>query len=476
MNREKHAFWRIMQQYSVYVVKLVVQIVLARLLTPDEFGVLAIVMVFSSIAEIVAVSGLDTALVQKLKPDKLDYSTVFSFSIIAAAIVYSLIALCAPLISDLYHNADLTVIVRVYGISVFFQVYLAVINAYVQKNYLFKKSFEGNLISVVFAGLVAVLMAYNGAGVWALVLNNLLYAIFSIIIIQILIQWYPGIAFCKERFKPLFSFSWKVLISSLIGALLENLYDLTIGKKYGEASLGYYKQGNAYPHAILGQTRIAFGAIILPIYSSFQYDNLKLRDSVGKMTHIITAVIFPMAFGLAAVAETFVRVILTDKWLPAVYFLRLECVFFGALAITTSLENGMIAKGRSDIIAKLEFSKLIATLICILTCSSFGIKVLCAARVTVAVMFIFISAACAHRVLQLPYSELLKSVGKPFIFSAIMGVLVYAVSNLKMNNILLFASELFVGGCVYGVLCYFFMKDDIHYLKSIFGCQGDGSE
>lgn len=469
MNHGKHVFWRIMQQYSVYAVRLVVKIFLARLLTPNEFGVLAIVMVFSSIAEVVAVSGLDTALVQKLQPDKLDYSTVFSFSIIAAAIIYSLLALFAPLISDFYHNDNLTVIIRVYSISVFFQVYLAVINAYVRKNYLFKKSFEGNLISVVFAGLISVLMAYNGAGVWALVFNNLLYAVFSIILIQILIQWHPEITFCKERFEPLFSFSWKVLISSLIGALLESLYDLTIGKKYGYTSLGYYKQGNGYPQATLGQTRIAFCAVILPICSAFQYDDQKLRDSVGQMTHIITAVIFPMAFGLAAVAETFVRVILTDKWLPLVYFLRLECVIFGTLAITTSLENGMIAKGRSDVIVKIEFSKLISTLICIITFSSFGIKVLCAARAFVAVIYIFVFASCAHRVLQLSYSELLKSIGKPFAFSAIMGALVYAVSNLQMNNILLFAIELIVGVCIYGVLFYFFMKDDIQYLKSIIG-------
>lgn len=465
--------WRMMQQYSVYIVKLLVQLVLARILEPGEFGLIAIVLSCSSIAEIIAVSGLGTALVQKMKPDETDYSTVMTFSMGLSLVIYLVLFLASPLIARIYKEPDLVTVLRAYSAVVFFQAYLALVNAYVQKNFLFKKSFIGNLIAVAIAGVISVVCAYRGFGVWALVIYGLVSPILAIVIVQAMIHWRPRFGFAYDRFRTMFAFSWKVLLSNLIGSLLENIYSLTIGKFYGTTVGGYYKQGNTYPDAVLGQTRTAFGAVMLPIYASLQNDRENLKRTIIRMTHTITSVIFPMAFGLAAIAETFVLVFLKEKWLPAVYYLRLECVFFGTLSITTSLGNGLISIGRSDISAKLEGSKLLATILCVLLFHTFDVRILCLARVGVAVLFIFISAFIAHRVIGINLLDLILSVLKPLLLSAAMGICVYLVSLAGFRPIIALILELLVGVGIYGIGFYLFMRDDLVYLKNMFMKKGE---
>lgn len=468
MNLGKGLIWRTLQQYSIYVVKLLVQIMLSRILVPEEFGLLTIIMVFTSIAEILAISGLGIALVQKKDPDEKDYATAFSTSMLFSVLLYAILFFSAPLIAKIYDNSEIILVLRVYGLIVFFQAYLAVVNAYVQKNFQFKNSCIGNLVAVLLAGVVAIITAYNGAGVRALVIYSALSAIAAIILIQIFVSWHPKFGFEMKRFKTLFSFSWKVLVSSLIGTLLENIYNLTIGKYYGDATLGYYKQGNSYPDAILGQTRTAFGAVILPVYASLQDDREGLKKTIKQMTHLTTAVIFPMAFGLAAIAETFVSVILTDKWLPAVLFLRLECIFYGTLPITTSLGNGLIAIGRSDVSAKIEASKLIATVLCVMGLHGLGVQVLCTARALIAAGFIVVSSVISHNIIGIRYKDMAESIAKPLVLSAIMGATTYAVSFITIPKILLLILQLLVGVGVYGVGLIIFMKEDVQYLKDYF--------
>lgn len=467
MNVATSLIWRIMQQYSVYAVKIVVQMVLARLLAPAEFGLIATVSVFTSISEILAISGLGTALVQKHNSDEKDYSTVLTTSLAFSLLIYCIIFFVSPLISRYYENQSLVSILRVYSLAVFIQSYLALINAYVQKKFLFKKSFIGNFVSTIIAGAISIFLAYQGFGVWTLVLYGLLSPFLSIICTQFLVHWHPPIGFSFERFKALFSFSWKVLASNLIGSLLENIYNLTIGKYYGSTTLGYYKQGNTYPDAILGQTRTAFGAVILPVYSSLQNDIKKLQLAIERMTHIITALIFPMAFGLAAIAESFIVFFLTDKWVPAVFFLRLECVFYGTLPITTSLGYGIMAIGRSDISVKIELSKLIATMLCVILFHGYGVEFLCIARVVIAVLFIFVSAYLAHRIIGLSLYKILLSILKPLILSAVMGGVVYSVSFLELECGLILFIQIVVGLSIYGLGSFLFMREDLIYFKNL---------
>ena len=300
--------WRLVQQYGLYAMKLLVQIALARILVPEEYGIIAIVTAFISVAEIIAISGLGTALVQKKTPDKEDYSTIFSASMLLSVLLYAVLFVSAPIVSKFYGNSSITLLLRVHSLVVFSQSYLAVVNAYVQKQFEFKKSCLGNLLAIIIAGVIAILAAYRGAGVWSLVIYSMLASICAVIIVQSFVSWHPGIKFEIKRFRILFSFSWKVLISTLIGTLLENIYNLTIGKFYGDTTLGYYKQGNTYPDAILGQTRTAIGAVIFPIFASLQDDRKALCASIKKMTHLSAVVIFPLAFGLIAVAKPFVSV------------------------------------------------------------------------------------------------------------------------------------------------------------------------
>lgn len=468
MNLGFSVIWRLMQQYSVFAIKLIVQIVLARIITAEENGLIGLVLVFASVAEMIAGSGLGTALVQKHSPDDRDYGTVMVVSLGISAVMYVGLFVMAPVIADFYDSVALINILRIYCCVLFSQAYLGVLNAYVQKNFLFQKSFIGNLIAVLVAGVIAVFSAYQGAGVWAMVLYGMLSSVLSLVFVQMLIRWRPKVTFSRSRFQSMFSFGWKVLASGILGTLLENIYNLTIGKYYGNATLGYYKQGNTYPDAILGQTRNAFGAVMLPIYSSHQHNKELLRDSVYKMSHVITLVIFPMAVGLAAVADNFVTVLLTDKWLPSVFFLRLECLFFGTLPITTSLGSAITAIGRSDISMKIELVKLVVTVLAVVLLNEYGVAVLCVARVLIAVAFVIAYCVISYRVIGLNMVELLRSVSKPFVLSAVMGFAAYYVSYVvDTAAIVEFVLQVLVGLLLYLGGIVLFMKEDIQYVKSM---------
>ena len=460
--------WRILQQYSTYIVKIIVQIILARLLMPEDFGVIAIVLVFVGIAEVIAISGLGTALIQKKDPDEKDFATVLTSSFVLSILIYGLLFFVAPFISLYYENNILTNLLRVYGVAIFIQSYSSIQNAYVAKSFKFKKSFIATFIGTFLSGIISVFAAFNGAGLWSLVIQGISAPIFSVLILHIVVPWKPSIGFDKERFKQLISFSWKVLVSSLTGTLLEDLYNLVIGKFYGEETLGYYKQGNSYPSAILGQTRTAINAVMLPVYSHYQDDKVKLLEQVRKMTHLSVFLIFPMAFGLASVSENFVVVVLTEKWLPCLFFLRLECIFYATLPLSASVNSAMISIGRSDISLKLELGKLIATILCVVFMHGFDIKVLCVMRIIIAVLTVAVSIIISKKYINYGFRELIRDTYKPFLASLMMGACVFGVGLIAIKPLYSFIIQIGLGLLFYFLVSIIFMKDDVVELKNIF--------
>ena len=417
----KGIFWRTLQQYGIYITKLVVQTILARILMPEEFGVIVKVLAFISIAEVISVSGLGTALIQKKETSTADYATALVASIFISAIMYILLFFLSPIISEFYNTPIIKRILRVYGIAIFVQSYASIQNSYVIKNFELKKSFIANLVAYILSGIVAIIMALIGNGIWALVVQSLLGSFLTIVFLHIMVPWKPQINFRFDKFKQMFSFSWKVLVSSLVGNLLENIYNLTIGRYYGDATLGYYNRGTSYPAVIVGQMRTAIGVVSLPAYSELQDENDKLIYSIRKTTQLSVFVIFPIAFGLSAVAEAMITVLLTEKWLPCVFFLRLECVFYGVLPITTSIGNGVTAIGRSGVAMKVEITKLLATILCVLCLNKYSVEVMCIARTLIAILSVWYYAFIAQRLIGYGMKKLIIDIWKPLLSSCIMG-------------------------------------------------------
>ncbi|MBP5551667.1 MAG: lipopolysaccharide biosynthesis protein [Bacilli bacterium] len=468
IDKKRNIVWSFLKQYSSYAIKVLVQVILARLLLPSDFGVIAIVLAVISLAETISASGLGTALIQKNDAEIKDYATVLTASLVFSSVIYLLLFLFAPLISSYYDNQILTPILRVYGIAIFIQSYASVQSAFVIKKFKFKQIFLATLFSTLISGTISIVLAIKGFGLWALVVQGLLSSIFIVILLHILVPWVPHIGFDKTRFKSLFSFSWKVLLSSLTGKILEESYNLTIGKIYGEDVLGYYKQGNSYAGAVLGQARSALESVMFPIYTSLQNDSDSLKLEIKKMTNLSTFIVFPMAFGLAAISKTFISVILTDKWLPCLLFLRLECIFYGTLPIASSLGNAMTAIGRSDVSLKIEITKLVLTIVCILCLHNASVELLCIVRVIIALAVTICSSFISGKLLNYGFFELIKDIYKPFLFSLIMGSSCFLVSFLDINYVLILIIQVLAGILIYLVLSLLFMRDSLFEIKNIF--------
>ncbi len=463
----KSLVWKVLQQYSSYILKLLVQIILARILIPEEFGIIAEISVFLALADTIANNALGVALVRKGDADEMDFSTAFYGSLLIGSILYLCIFLGSPFISRFLGEQRLTSLLRVNSISIFLSLYLSILNAFVIKNFQLHKNFISSLISSVISGVIAVILAYAGFGVWALVFQNILLLLFNVIILQMMISWKPQRCFRIEVMREMFSFSWKYMLSALLGSLLENTYNLSIGKFYGNETLGYYNRGNTFPGILIGQVRIAFNTILLPVFSERQRKQEILLESVKKATHISVLVVFPLVTGMIAAAEPLVEFLLTDKWLPSVFFLRIECIFYAALSISTTIGCAITAVGRSDILAKTEFLKLLMTIMSICFFHTYNVKSLCLIRVVIALIAIIYTVKHAGQLIGYHLGALLHDIKGPFLLSVLMGIIIYPVNFLNVISIMKLAIQVCVGILVYMCGIIIFMKKDIKNIRAM---------
>lgn len=463
----KGFIWKSLQQYSTAFLKFVFQVLLARMLSPNEFGILAEMLVFIAVAEAFANGGFGTALIQKRNADEIDFGTSLVSCFFISISLYFAIFFLAPKIAFFYGEEELVGLLRVFGLSIPFYSFNSIQNAFLLKKYETKMIFLSSFISTVISGVIAVFIAYRGGGAFSLVLQNLLAIIGNVIILQVLSKWHPSIVFSRIRFKTLFSFSWKIVLASVLGNVLENIYNLFIGKNYNSEVLGYYNRGNSFPSTIIGQLRTAVSAMTLPYFSNNQETKEQLLKKVKKITRLSATIMFPMSFGLAAIAEPLVQLLLTDKWLPCVFFLRLECVFYGTLPIAASVTNAMIAVGRSDLSLKIEGIKLFLTIISVGVAGKFSVEILCIVRVAISIIIILISVMFSRKTIGYSFQMLLDDIWIPFILSFGMGVLCYYVGMLSDDILIKLSVQIIAGILSYSIGVLLFMKKDVQEIRNL---------
>lgn len=463
----KSFIWKILQQYSTAFLKLIFQVILARILSPNEFGILAEMLVFISVAEAFSNGGLGTALIQNKKADELDFGTAIVSSFLISIAFYFVVFFTAPRIANFYDEKALIELMRVFGLAIPFYSFNSIQNAFLLKKYETKVMFISSFSTTLLSGVIAVFFALKGCGAFSLVLQNLLSMVGNVMVLQILSKWRPKIMFSKDRFKALFSFSWKIVVSGVFASLLENIYSLFIGKSYNSEILGYYNRGNSFPSTIIGQLRIAISAVTLPYFSDNQDNRKLLILNIKKITHLSVLIIFPVAVGLAVISEPLIQFLLTDKWLPCVFFLRLECIFYGFLPIATSVGNGMISVGRSDLSLKIEGIKFILTILTLSFVGTLGIEVICVCRIAISLIIILISVLLSRKVIGYGFIELIDDIWKPFVLSLAMGMLCYCVGLLINQLIIKLVIQITVGFISYGVGVIIFMQSDLQTFRAL---------
>ena len=359
--------WRFAERCGAQGVTFVVSIVLARLLDPSVYGTVALVTVFTTIMQVFVDSGMGSALIQKKDADDLDFSSVFYFNIMMCSVLYLIMFVAAPFIAAFYKTPELTPVVRVLSLILIISGVKNVQQAYVSKNMLFKKFFFSTLGGTIGAAIVGITMAYLGFGVWALVAQMLFNTAVDTTILWITVKWRPKKMFSLQRLKGLFSYGWKLLVSSLIDTVYNDLRQLIIGKIYSKSDLAQYNQGKKFPALIVTNINTSIDSVLLPTMSKAQDSANTVKNMTRRAIKTSTYLMMPFMVGLAVCAEPLVRLIITEKWLPCVPFLRIFCFTYAFYPIHTANLNAIKAMGRSDLFLKLEIVKKIVGLAAILS-------------------------------------------------------------------------------------------------------------
>ncbi len=422
---------------------------LARLLTPADFGIIAVVSVFIAFANVLVMSGLGTALVQKRDADALDFSTVFYASLVVAGALFGICFVLAPFIAEFYQRPELASVMRILAATMLLTPLSVVQNAIVSRGLLFKKVFVSSSLATLVSGGIGVVVAVAGLGVWALVAQTVSSQLLIIGLLWVSVRWRPTLRFSLERLKEMYSFSWKVLLSGLIDTLDGQARTLIIGLTYVPATLGYYTTGQRFPSLIVGALDGSIQSVLLPVLSSRQDDKAQVRATMRRALVMSSYVVFPAMAGMAAVADPLVRLLLTDKWLPAVPFLQVFCGVYALWPVHTANLQAIIALGRSDIVLRLEVMKKLIGIIILMLSIPLGPLGIAGGLLVSGLIASVINARPNVRLLGYGYREQVLDLAPAFALSALMGGSVWSLKWLGLGVSATLAVQIASGLVVY---------------------------
>ena len=463
----KNFLWRFAERSGAQIIQFVVFILLARILEPEAFGTIAILMVFIAILQVFIDSGLGTALIQKKEADDIDFSSVFYFNICVCIFLYILMFFSAPLIASFYNDMDLVPLIRVLSLMLIFSGVRNIQQAYVSRNMLFKKFFYSTLGGTIFSAVIGVGMAYKGYGVWALVAQQIVKVAIDTLILWITVDWKPKFLFSFNKLKGLFSFGWKMLISSLLDTTYNNLRQLIIGKLYTRIDLAYYNKGSSIPNLVITNINSSISSILLPVMSQEQDNKEKVKNITRKSIQLSIYIIAPIMIGMGITSYSFVPLILTDKWLPCIPFLWIFCFTYTFYPIHTANLSAIQALGRSDLFLILEIWKKAVGLIILVSTMWYGVMVMAYSLLLLSVLSQIINSWPNKKLLNYSYLQQLKDIMPGLILSVFMGFCMYLVKFMNMGLVLTFITQIIVGYIVY-VACSFILKiEPFEYILSI---------
>lgn len=463
----KNFFWRFAERCGAQFVTFIVSIVLARILMPEDYGQIALITVFTTIMQVFVDSGLGSALIQKKDADDLDFSSVFYFNFAVCLGLYGVMFIAAPFIATFYSDSSLTPIVRVISLTIVISGVKGIQQSYVSRNMLFKRFFYATLGGTIFSAFLGIGLAYMGFGVWAIVVQQLSNTAIDTLILWLTVKWRPKKMFSWERLKGLLSFGWKLLASALLDTVYNNLRSLIIGKLYSSADLAYYNQGRQFPNVVVSNINSSIDSVLLPTMSNAQDDSARVKAMTRRAIKTSTYIMAPLMMGLAFCAEPVVRLVLTDKWLPCVPFLRIFCITYMFYPIHTANLNAIKAMGRSDLFLKLEIIKKIVGMVLLLTTMWFGVMAMAYSLFISTLLSMIINSWPNRRLLNYAYLEQMKDILPGIALAVFMGCCVYMVGLLGMPSAATLVVQIPLGAVIYIALSAVLHLESFEYLMGM---------
>lgn len=456
--------WKLLERGGTQGIQFIVTVVLARLLIPEEFGLIVLATIVITVAKIFVETGFNAALIQKKEADEIDFSSVFYLSIIVAVLLYFCLFLSAPYIANFFNQPEFVNVLRVLSLILFLGAINSIQIAIISRDLQFRKLFISSLGAVALSGIVGIVMAYANFGIWALVGQQLTNQIVITIILWFTVKWRPLFVFSIARVKKLFSFGWKLLVSGILDTITSNLTNLLVGKIYSPSALGFYNRGEQLPSLIVNNVDGSIQSVMFPTLSKYQENAQRMKEIARRSIVTSSFIVFPMMVGLAVIAEPLIELLFTEKWLSAVPFLQISCAVYALWPIHTMNLQVMNALGRSDLFLKLEIVKKILSVAILIISLQFGIYALVWGGFISSVLSTFINAYPNRKLIKYSFAEQWRDLVPSLLLSLVMGFIVYTIHWFELYKLLTLIIQIVLGIIIYVGLAKIFKLECYSYL------------
>jgi len=442
--------WVFIDKLGSSTINFIITILLARLLVPEDFGLVAMVMVFFEISSVFVESGFSTALIREKNISETDKSTTFIFNLITAVVLYAALFFCAPLIASFFDQSQLVWIVRVMGLNLVIESLGIVQRSALTQEIDFKTQTKARFLAVIGSGVAGVLMAVAGLGVWALVGRIGLMGLMEVFSLWKMNPWKPSFRFSKDSFRRLFGFGSKILSAAILDKFFTHIYKVVIGKFFSAASLGFYSQAGNFTNMIINTLFRTISRVTYPVLSKLQDDLEKLKDSYRKVLKLSSFVIFPAMMLLGVLAEPILVTLVGEKWLPSAPFLQLLCISGATYHFSSVNLNALLVLGRSDLSLKLEVVKKIVIAIAIVVGLQYGIFGLVIGEVISTYINLLINVFYSKKLLKYDLPEQIRDILPTVLITLVSGALVFSLgAALPENALLQMTAGLAAGSLIY---------------------------
>lgn len=459
--------WRLLERTGAQGVTFIVSLILARLLDPQIYGLIAIVSVITGFLSIFIDCGCGTALIQKKDADELDFSSVFIFNITTSIIIFIIIFLIAPYIQNYYHNENLALYVRVSAINLLFGAAKSIQSTIVAKELIYKKFFFSTLLGTVCAAITGIIMAFMGFGIWALIIQGLVNNAIDTIVLWLTVHFKPKMIFSWKRIKELILFSWKLVVISLSSNIFETLKQLCIGKIYSSTDLAYYNRGTSYPNIFSTNLNSAIESVVYPSMAKEQDNPERLKQMTRRAVKTTSYIIFPTLLGLALCAKPLISLIITDKWLKAADYMYLFCFIYALYPLQTSNIDALKVLGKVDIIFRNDIIKILLNFLCLMIFIRFDLLILLTSFLCVELISFIIYSFTTRRLIHYGFFAQFKDLFPNFLITILMGSIVFAESFIPVSNLYLVLIQVPTGILSYFILSKLFHIESYSYLLDV---------
>ena len=427
--------WSAVERFSVRGVQFVLGLVLARLLTPSDYGLIAMLTVFMSLSYVFIDGGFANALIQSKNRTEEDYSTVFYINLSLSVFFYFLLFFSAPYIARFYNQPELELIARIYMLNLIVNSFVSINRVKVTIDLNFKIQARITFWSALISGITGIFCAYCGMGAWALVVQMMLTACMNWILFAWFVRWFPKLSFSKKSFNKLFGFGFKIFLANLLSKIYANFNTLIIGKVYSPAELGIFNRGHRFADFASSNISVVLKRVAFPVLSQLQDNDEKLLFAYSKYIKFSTFVIFPLMMGMCGIAKPFVLTVLTSKWADCIIVIQILCFAYMLSCVSDINLNILYAKGRSDLVLRLEIAKKTIAIVLLLLVLQYGIVAICLSRLLYSIIALYLNSFYTKRILNYGLMTQVREFLPALLMSFVVVATGLAISNIMENQL-----------------------------------------